>query len=69
MHTNQPRMFLIASGHEEDSRPHHHPEHPGEEKVVPVPIPAVDKGIPEDRDDEGDRGASHDFEDGCFHTW
>lgn len=68
MNTNQPGMSVVALGDEEDGRPHHHPEHPGEDKVVPGPIPAVDKGIPEDRDDEGDRSPRHDFEDG-FHTW
>lgn len=35
-------MFLIASGHKEDGRSHHHPEHPGEEKVMPSPIPVVE---------------------------
>ena len=69
MHTDQPGMSLVASRHEEDGRAHNHPEYPGKEKVVPGPIPTVDIGIPEKRDDEGDRSPRHDFEDGCFHTW
>ncbi len=68
MHTNQPRMSLVASSHKEDGRGHHHPKHPGKEEVSPSPIPAVDEGIPEEWDDESDPGAYHDFEDG-FHTW
>lgn len=67
MNTNQPGVSLVPFSHEEDGRPHHHPKHPGEDKVVPGPIPAVDIGIPEKRDDEGDRGPRHDFEEG-FHT-
>ena len=68
MNTDQPCISVKASGHEEDGGRHHHPEYPGEDKVVPGPIPAVDEGVPEERDDEGERGTKHDFEEG-FHTW
>ncbi len=53
---------------EENGRGHHHPKHPGEEEVVPGPVPALDVGVTKERNEEGDPGAYHDFEDG-FHTW
>lgn len=57
-----------SSTDEDDGRSHHYPEHPGEQEFVPGPIPTVDEGIPEERDDESDRATQHDFEEG-FHTW
>lgn len=66
-----PRRQLVpreSPTDEENGRGHHHPKHPGEKEVRLGPIPAVDKGIPEERDDESDRTTQHDFEEG-FHTW